>query len=801
MRERGIRFDGRPATVRHHSARGKVVRNAGHFTRGSQLLTHEVLMTWQGVKLPLVIGFFVVSILASLILTFRMEDHEIQLLLMKLYALAWDMVDFDPHHAINLTLPSDRTIRIPMGAVPYNGAVRIAWDKAMRCLLAAGIGATFLTVPLTIWFIDISRRRGLEILKERHERGAMLVERAVLLRELADHNHAELARELAAIDSALDARRVAKIAPARRIALGVPAPYDMAGLPYPWRLEQSHAMLIGTTGAGKTTQLRDLVRQARLRGHRCVIFDLTGAFVEAFYDPARDHILNPMDERCPPWTIFNDCENYADFTAAAAALIPSDGASAEPFWAMAARTLFVEMCVKLASDGFTSNGAIAHHLMHADLSAVHRMLENTIADPLTATQAARMAESIRAVFNTNAQVLRFLPDPTEDGLPPFSINRWMREQRRDGSILFITSTHTDLTLNRALLTLWMDMAVNALMRLERTRDLRTWFLFDEVHALHRLPAIEHGLQTARAFGGAFVLGMHSFDKLAETYGEQGAINLAALARTKLILTTGDPETARVCSEFIGDREVREMDEAYSYGYNNTRDASTLTPRTDVKPLMIPADIMNLPSLYGILKFPDGFPATRIRLEWRHYPEVAAPYRRRTTLTPVAWVPPAGPQSAAEGEGGAENVARADPAIEDAGSERTPSAVHRGVYDDLFAAGERRDVESHEPQAEPRGSGEGARPIDKTSPTPASGLAGRIGAMRAPTTGEARALDGQRGARQSHRGGPSAPRKVSNPTSGEREDQLGFGYDERQGRRGATEHAPSPDRDDGPQLDD
>ena len=56
-------------------------------------------------------------------------------------------------------------------------------------------------------------------------------------------------------------------------------------------------------------------------------------------------------------------------------------------------------------------------------------------------------------------------------------------------------------------------------------------------------------------------------------------------------------------------------------------------------LVIPADIMNLPALYGFLKFPDGFPATRIRLEWRHYPEVAEPYRRRTTLTPVAWTPP------------------------------------------------------------------------------------------------------------------------------------------------------------------
>jgi type IV secretory pathway TraG/TraD family ATPase VirD4 len=101
------------------------------------------------------------------------------------------------------------------------------------------------------------------------------------------------------------------------------------------------------------------------------------------------------------------------------------------------------------------------------------------------------------------------------GSAPFSIRRWVQEEPVPGSILFITSTHTDLTLNRALLTLWMDLAVNALMGMPRTRDLRMWYLFDEVHALHRMPAIEHGLQTARGFGGAFVLGMHSFDKLAK----------------------------------------------------------------------------------------------------------------------------------------------------------------------------------------------------------------------------------------------------------------------------------------------
>src|SRR3546814_1792264 len=78
--------------------------------------------------------------------------------------------------------------------------------------------------------------------------------------------------------------------------------------------------------------------------------------------------------------------------------------------------------------------------MTADLKRVHRFLANTIADPLTAPEAARMAESIRAVFNTNAQALRFLPDEGE----PFSIRDWITDEKKPGSILFVTSNYVDL---------------------------------------------------------------------------------------------------------------------------------------------------------------------------------------------------------------------------------------------------------------------------------------------------------------------------------------------------------------------
>ena len=280
--------------------------------------------------------------------------------------------------------------------------------------------------------------------------------------------------------------------------------------------------------------------------------------------------------------------------------------------------------MKLIEKKQMSNRALAENLMTADLKQVHKYLAKTIADPLTAPEAARMAESIRAVFNTNAQVLRFLRD---DG-DPYSIKAWMTGEKKPGSILFITSNYTDLEMNRALLTLWSNLAIHSLMTMAHTRSLRTWFMFDELGALHRLPAIESGLQTARNFGGAMILGLHSFDKLIQVYGEENARNLSSLARTKLILAAADLDTAEQCARYIGNREIRQMDEGYSYGYNNTRDASTLTPRKQVEPLVIPDDITNLPAMHGYVKFPDGFPAARIRLQWHDYPKVAEGFIKR-----------------------------------------------------------------------------------------------------------------------------------------------------------------------------
>ena len=321
----------------------------------------------------------------------------------------------------------------------------------------------------------------------------------------------------------------------------------------------------------------------------------------------------------------------------------------------------------------------------------------------------------------------------------------------------------------------MNLAVHTLMRLPRTRDLRTWFFFDEVHALHRLPAIEDGLQTARGFGGAFVLGIHSFAKLAETYGKEGAQNLASLARTKLILAAADRDTAEHCSDYIGHREVRMMDEAYSYGYSNIRDAATITPRSEVQPLILPDDIMKLPSLRGFLVFPEGFDAARIRLTYKDYPKVAEGYVLRQHVEPIEFARADQDEEAAEA-GGRETKGELELARDT-------------VPEELVERGQKAPPTQEElnfAAAQPVG------PVD----LPASSL-GRSMIVSQHIAGgpsQPHARDPEAGPKSVQQSAKSAPQRQSQATRelSEAIDERGHGTRTREGAKEAEIDSPSPD---------
>jgi Type IV secretion-system coupling protein DNA-binding domain len=285
MRSGDIRFNGQAATVKHHSARGRITRNSGNFTRGSQLLASQYKMTWAGLQVPIWIWLGTFIVLFNIFVWLGLAEHEFQLDLMKLYSAIWTWVGGDKFHLINLTLPNGIVTKVPIGYVPYEPHVVHAWAKTVKIFLTTLVMSAFIAAPIIMWFIMWANKRGSDMLQERHNRGALLVERDVLVKTVSGHNRRKFRTECAEHDPPYVPELVAKAPILDRIDRGIHVPYTIAGIPYPWRLEQSHTMLIGTTGTGKTTQLRSHVSQLRARGHRAVIFDLTGVFVETFYNP------------------------------------------------------------------------------------------------------------------------------------------------------------------------------------------------------------------------------------------------------------------------------------------------------------------------------------------------------------------------------------------------------------------------------------------------------------------------------------------------------------------------------------
>ncbi|HWM70210.1 MAG TPA: type IV secretion system DNA-binding domain-containing protein [Steroidobacteraceae bacterium] len=108
--------------------------------------------------------------------------------------------------------------------------------------------------------------------------------------------------------------------------------------------ETKHFKLIGTTGSGKSTAIREVLRIALARGDRALIADPDGGYLNRFYDPDRgDVILNPFDPRSARWDLFGELRDPYDADQLARALIPDAADTSGREWRAYARTFLASV--------------------------------------------------------------------------------------------------------------------------------------------------------------------------------------------------------------------------------------------------------------------------------------------------------------------------------------------------------------------------------------------------------------------------------------------------------------------------
>ncbi len=106
-----------------------------------------------------------------------------------------------------------------------------------------------------------------------------------------------------------------------------------------------------------------------------MIYDKMGSYTRSFFDPERDVLLNPLDARAPRWSPFLEARGPRDFDMMAAALIPQQKDTVDPFWVTAARQLFSNGAGVLWEKGGRKNHVLVEHLLKTDLTDLAEALE------------------------------------------------------------------------------------------------------------------------------------------------------------------------------------------------------------------------------------------------------------------------------------------------------------------------------------------------------------------------------------------------------------------------------------------
>lgn len=398
--------------------------------------------------------------------------------------------------------------------------------------------------------------------------------------------------------------------------------FAIGGVPVPDAFEPEHILICGAPGTGKTNIIVKMLAGIRKSGRRAIVYDTAGTFVEKFYRPGIDVLLNPLDRRSDRWSPWVDVPRDYHYDQIAESTIPDK--AGDPFWAKSARGTLVAVLRKLARQERTLVSILLDTLLRSKLKDLAAFAAGTDAAAFISTEGERTSAGIQAELASVMRSFSYLDD-TADGL---SIRDWVANEK-DDSWLFITVKADQLPSLRPLITVWLDIAISAIMSLAPDRNRRLYCVIDELPTLQKLPSLSDFLARARKYGGCGILGFQSYPQLEATYGIQDAAAITGYCSTWVALRANDTPTAKHVSENLGQVEQVEANEGMSYGVNDMRDGVNLSRMQVTRPLVMHTEVTNLPNLVGYLRFGRSLPVVRFEDSYNVVSSIAVAFEERT----------------------------------------------------------------------------------------------------------------------------------------------------------------------------
>jgi type IV secretory pathway TraG/TraD family ATPase VirD4 len=380
----------------------------------------------------------------------------------------------------------------------------------------------------------------------------------------------------------------------------------LAGVGVPFLDETKHFKMVGTTGTGKSSAIRQLLAGALARGDRVVFADPDAGYQQRFFNRYRgDIVLNPFDPLSVRWDPYAEIRHDYDVDQLAAGLIPSSEDASSNEWRSYART-FLAAVIRRSRAERRSLPEIWRVLAVASVEEVRALVEGTPAQPFLELDNARMFGSIRSVAISAIAALEYVQ---AQRAAPFAVREWVRASRAPGA-LFITYKATQIAALRSMIATWVRLAIFEAMSGSENVDQRLWFVVDELDALGAIEGLEDALARLRKFGGRCVLGFQSIAQVHGTYGASTAQTIVENCGNSLILRCSGGEsggTSQFASRLIGDREIvrrqtsRGSDREGAFSPRGMRRSKNISDNHVTEAAIMPSQLEQLPDLSGYLK--------------------------------------------------------------------------------------------------------------------------------------------------------------------------------------------------------
>ena len=370
--------------------------------------------------------------------------------------------------------------------------------------------------------------------------------------------------------------------------------------------ESKHFKLIGTTGTGKSTAIRELLGSAIARGDRAVFADPDAGYLEHFYDRYRgDIVLNPFESQSVKWDLFAEIKNSFDVDQLANGLIPNCDDPSAREWRGYARTFLAAVIRRCRFSGTANSADLWRLLMVASADELRPLVAGSPAQPFLDPDNARMFGSIRSVAGSAMAAFEYVQNQRAT---LFSVREWINN-RTYPSMLFIPYRAGQIAALRSMIATWMHLAIFEAMSQPQDRDQRLWFVVDELDALGAIEGLKDALARLRKFGCRCVLGVQSLSQVTSTYGGEAQTIIENCGNTLILRCSASENggTSQFASRLIGEREVlrrqisRGKDRESAFSSRGARRSRSFTDHHVTETAVLASELEQLPDLRGYLK--------------------------------------------------------------------------------------------------------------------------------------------------------------------------------------------------------